>query len=83
MSGSNVVDDLARRAALLQARRIERELHKRNVVVVPLPDGQHVIYRIPGWREAPWRRLRIAWYRGWRCWMLELPFRPPTQRKIP
>jgi hypothetical protein len=46
----------------MSAEWIERQLKGKDVLVLPMGDGsgEYVIYRVPGWREAPRRRARIA-----------------------
>lgn len=62
------VERAARIVALRESECIERELAVKGmpeIVSVPYPGAPQIVYRIPGWREAPIRRLRIEWYR-WR-----------------
>jgi hypothetical protein len=58
------LDDFAAATRLEQARKIEDALADNDVLAVPMVGGQHVVYRVPGWREAPVRRAKIAWYRA-------------------
>jgi hypothetical protein len=68
VSECGVIDEIAANVSFAHAERIERELAKRHRNVVAVPDpfgGQYVVYRVPGWRESPLRRLKITFYR-WR-----------------
>ena len=57
------IDDLAVLTAHQRARQIEDALVKHDVVAVPVVGDECIVYLVPGWREAPVRRAKIAWYR--------------------
>ena len=56
---------LVQARALQEAEKIESALLTQDVFAVPAAGGGHIVFRVPGWRERPVRRLRIEWYR-WR-----------------